>query len=206
MTDKQALRRHFRNLRHQRNDVRLVAALEELLKKTNPHHWVGIYWALPGETDLSPLVAALPHHRLALPCSDGRHHESPEAGRLTYHPWNRGPLQADGCGIPAPLDQPPLAADHLQLLLVPGLAVDRNGIRLGYGGGYYDRLRADPNWRRVPALVVIPEVCISAKNLPSDPWDQPFDGWVSEQGVHWIKPSQGAILTAGWERTSAPEP
>jgi len=206
MTDKQALRRQFRNLRHQRNDVRLVAAMKALLRKTNPDHCVGIYWALPGETDLSPLVAALPHHRLALPCSDGRHHESPEAGRLTYHLWDRGPLQADGCGIPAPLDQPPLAADHLQLLLVPGLAVDRNGIRLGYGGGYYDRLRADPNWRRVPALVVIPEVCISAKNLPRDPWDQPFDGWVSEQGVHWIKPSQGAVLTAGWERTSAPEP
>ena len=206
MTVKQALRRQFRNLRHQRNDVQLVAALEALLQKSNPDQCVGIYWALPGETDLSPLVAALPHHRLALPCSDGRHHESPEAGRLTYHYWNRGSLQADGCGIPAPLDQPPLAADHLQLLLVPGLAVDRNGIRLGYGGGYYDRLRADPNWRRVPALVVIPEVCISAKNLPRDPWDQPFDGWVSEQGVHWIKPSQGAVLTAGWERSSAPEP
>ena len=89
----------------------------------------------------------------------------------------------DGCGIPAPLNQPPLTADQLDLLLVPALAVDQNGIRLGYGGGYYDRLRTQPPWRRIPALVVLPGACVTRRALPRDPWDRAFDGWVSEQGV-----------------------
>jgi 5-formyltetrahydrofolate cyclo-ligase len=92
-------------------------------------------------------------------------------------------LIADGCGIPAPLNHPPLTADQLDLLLVPALAVDQGGIRLGYGGGYYDRLRAQPLWCEVPALVVLPGACISREALPRDPWDRPFDGWASERGV-----------------------
>jgi 5-formyltetrahydrofolate cyclo-ligase len=67
---------------------------------------------------------------------------------------------------------------------VPALAFDpHSGIRLGYGGGWYDRLRADPAWRAVPALVVLPSACLSA-NLPREPWDVPFQGWLDEHGVH----------------------
>ena len=68
------------------------------------------------------------------------------------------------------------------LLLVPALAIDRTGIRLGYGGGYYDRLRADPTWASVPAWVVLPSACISSEPLPRDAWDVPFTGWITEHG------------------------
>ncbi|MFN5162901.1 MAG: 5-formyltetrahydrofolate cyclo-ligase, partial [Cyanobacteriota bacterium] len=84
--------------------------------------------------------------------------------------------------------QDSLAAPDLGLLLVPALAIDRRGIRLGYGGGWYDRLRADPAWRAVPALVVLPAACV-VEALPSDPWDVPFDGWIDESGLHWITPT-----------------
>ena len=106
-------------------------------------------------------------------------------------------------GIPAPaaplangpehqLEAPPpppasgweLSPHALGLLLVPALAFDpHSGIRLGYGGGWYDRLRADPAWRAVPALVVLPSACLSA-NLAREPWDVPFQGWLDEHGVH----------------------
>ena len=70
---------------------------------------------------------------------------------------------------------------QLALLLIPALAIDQRGVRLGYGGGWYDRLRADPAWRRRPALAVLPEACVVAE-LPRYPWDVPLDGWISERG------------------------
>ena len=180
------LRRHFRGLRQQRDDQAIGSAVRQLLLpgsgprrfKPNAGH-LGLYWPLPGEADLLPLLPDLQGWELALPCSDGQ-------GGMSYRPWDGHPLrERDGCGIPAPVTGPTLEADALQLLLVPALAVDRDGIRLGYGGGYYDRLRADPSWQKCQALVVLPSTCISEAALPREPWDQPFDGWVSEQGVSW---------------------
>ena len=111
----------------------------------------------------------------ALPVTDGQ-------GEMTYKLWSESPLRPDGCNIPAPLDQPGLKAEQLSLLLVPALAVDLMGIRLGYGGGYYDRLRSRDVWGNVPALVVLPGACVSLQPLPADPWDRPFSGWVCENG------------------------
>jgi 5-formyltetrahydrofolate cyclo-ligase len=68
------------------------------------------------------------------------------------------------------------------LLLVPALACDAEGIRLGYGGGWYDRLRADPAWAQVPALAVLPRGC-RVEQLPRDPWDVPLQGWIDEDGL-----------------------
>jgi 5-formyltetrahydrofolate cyclo-ligase len=109
--------------------------------------------------------------------------------QLLYRSWRpKAPLVPDACGIPAPLpSQPALAPEQLALLLVPALAVDRRGIRLGSGGGWYDRLRSDPAWRAVPALVVLPSACV-VEGLPAEPWDVPFDGWIDEFGCHWLAP------------------
>jgi 5-formyltetrahydrofolate cyclo-ligase len=85
--------------------------------------------------------------------------------------------------VPAP---EVLAPEALGLLLVPALAIDQAGIRLGSGGGWYDRLRADPAWRAVPALAVLPAACVCAQ-LPRDKWDVPFAGWLDERGVTWLE-------------------
>jgi 5-formyltetrahydrofolate cyclo-ligase len=142
---------------------------------------LGLYWPVGHEPDWRPLLERWPEalrQRLALPvvrCEGG-------VGRLTYGAWHPAdPLRADGCGIPAPVAAAPLEAHELALLLVPALAIDQRGIRLGSGGGWYDRLRADPAWQQVPALAVLPAACL-APSLPADPWDVPFTGWLDESG------------------------
>lgn len=141
---------------------------------------LGIYWPLGGEADLRGL-AELPQlrRRLALPrVSDGR---------LNYHRWQPDdPLQADATGIPAPSGGEPLAPEQLAVLLAPALAFDRRGYRLGYGGGWFDRLRSQPGWGRVTALAVLPAGCL-VPQLPADPWDVPFAGWLDEGGLHWLQ-------------------
>jgi len=203
--DKRALRRHFRSVRGAAladAQPRILAAarrdLPHLLKPGQP---LGVYWPLAGEADLRPL--ALEHLRLALPAVAG------EPPRLLYRLWRPGaPLAPDRCGIPAPLPprgsrtndghaqllpdvpdlEPELPPHALGLLLVPALAFDpASGVRLGYGGGWYDRLRADPAWRAVPALAVLPAAGL-CPGLPRDPWDVPFQGWLDEQGVHRSDP------------------
>lgn len=153
--------------------------------------WVGLYWPLRGEVDLRDLGAGLAD-RLALPVIERAGAPAAPAGtapgRLLYRPWRRDqPLMADACGIPAPVPEgPPLAASDLTLLLVPALAIDQEGYRLGYGGGWYDRLRSDPAWARIPALAVLPSAC-RLERLPRDPWDIPLAGWLSEDGLHWCR-------------------
>lgn len=140
---------------------------------------LGLYWPLPGEVDLRGL-AELPAlaGRIALPCIAG--------GELRYRRWSPGdPTAKDDTGIPAPTNAAStLEAEQIGLLLAPALAFDRAGIRLGYGGGWFDRLRQQSPWNQVPALAVVARGCL-VEQLPADPWDVPFPGWLDEQGVHW---------------------
>ena len=56
-----------------------------------------------------------------------------------------GRVEAGYAGIPEPVDDGPVADDPTALVLMPGLAFDPKGHRIGYGGGFYDRfLEAEP--------------------------------------------------------------
>ncbi|MEY4298466.1 MAG: hypothetical protein RLZZ423_1645 [Cyanobacteriota bacterium] len=188
--DKPALRDHYRQLRRKAllagpaaGAAIARAAAGNLAPLLPDGTHLGLYWPIQHEPDLRSLARLLPapqRTRLALPAI--------EAERLLYRPWTPdSPLQPDGCGIPAPLGPGgALPPSRMGLLLAPALAVDRSGIRLGYGGGWFDRLRADPAWRAVPALAVLPAAC-RCEALPRDPWDVPFDGWLDEHGLHWLQ-------------------
>ncbi|EAQ75009.1 MULTISPECIES: 5-formyltetrahydrofolate cyclo-ligase [unclassified Synechococcus] len=181
-------RRHFRQRRADQPEAQQRLLLGQALSGVPPmvraDQRLGLYWPLAGEPDLRELAWVLPD-RLALPAI------RPTAGerRLRYEIWQPGDsLQPDAAGVLAPaLAGTPLPATALGLLLVPALAFDRRGFRLGYGGGWFDRLRADPCWRSVPALIVAPASC-AVEQLPRDPWDVPFDGWLSDGGIEWLQP------------------
>jgi 5-formyltetrahydrofolate cyclo-ligase len=187
MSAKASLRRHFRPLRQtllESVEAAIVAQARRHVPALLPAgRALGIYWPLPGEVDLRSLQALLPN-QLALPAIVPAAAPGDPAARLVYRPWRSGdPLEPDGCRIPAPLaGAGELPAQALGLLLVPALACDAAGIRLGYGGGWYDRLRADPSWAQVPALAVLPRGC-RVGQLPRDPWDVPLQGWLDEEGL-----------------------
>ena len=187
MSAKASLRRHFRPLRQsllEGVEAAIVAQARRHIPALLPAgRALGIYWPLPGEVDLRSLQALLPN-QLALPAIVPAAAPGDPAARLVYRPWRSGdPLEPDGCRIPAPLaGAGELPAQALGLLLVPALACDGAGIRLGYGGGWYDRLRADPSWAQVPALAVLPRGC-RVGQLPRDPWDVPLQGWIDEDGL-----------------------
>lgn len=65
--------------------------------------------------------------------------------------------------------------------LIPGLAWDRSGARLGRGAGYYDRLLGDPRWRgfRCGLFFSAQEF----EHLPTDPHDSPLDAVVTEAEI-----------------------
>ncbi|HEX8672622.1 MAG TPA: 5-formyltetrahydrofolate cyclo-ligase [Longimicrobium sp.] len=71
--------------------------------------------------------------------------------------------------------------EAVDAVLVPGLAWDRRGARLGRGAGYYDRLFALPEWRGFRCGVFYGAQEFPA--LPTDPWDVPLQAVVTEGGV-----------------------
>ena len=87
--------------------------------------------------------------------------------------------EAGSYGIREPaLECPLLALRDVEVILVPGLAWDRRGGRLGRGAGYYDRLFADPHCRAFRCGRFFAAQEFDA--LPVDPWDVPLEAVVTE--------------------------
>ena len=75
-------------------------------------------------------------------------------------------------GIPEPVEDGPVADDPTALVLMPGLAFDNEGHRIGYGGGFYDRfLAAEPTH---PTLALCYEFQM-VQQLPVEEFDIPVD-------------------------------
>ncbi len=107
-----------------------------------------------------------------------------ENGILSVHELT-GKLERHPYGFDEPsADSPEVPLARLELILVPGLAFDRSGTRLGYGKGFYDRLLADvpPG---VPVVGVVPESLI-AETLPKAPHDVPMTHLVSGRGIYEV--------------------
>ncbi|XGV99260.1 MAG: 5-formyltetrahydrofolate cyclo-ligase [Leptolyngbya sp. BL-A-14] len=104
---------------------------------------------------------------------------------LHWHTWSPQaslPLQTGAYGILEPHpDSPMLTPEQVDLLLVPAIACDQRGYRLGYGGGFYDRLLASPDWAAKPTIgIVFDQAYLPA--LPDDPWDRPLTAICTENG------------------------
>ena len=140
-----------------------------------PSKVAAVYRALGSELDPAPLAAWFAAHgaRVVLPVTLA--HSAP----LVFREADGRPLVPDAIGAPAPQQGAP---EHRpEVVLVPLLAFDRRGGRLGQGGGYYDRtlaaLRAHgPAIRAIGFAYAGQEV----ERVPVDALDQRLDGVLTE--------------------------
>lgn len=135
------------------------------------------YAAIGSEADPSELLRQLDAvgHVCSLPAVETRH------APLVFRRWRPGdPLLPGDHGTRAPSPEAPLCRPAI--VLVPLLAFDGAGRRLGYGGGYYDRTLAA--LRSEGGGVVAVGVAFSAQeaqDLPEDEFDQRLDWIVTEK-------------------------
>jgi 5-formyltetrahydrofolate cyclo-ligase len=184
--EKRALRAHMAQLRRALPEPERAAASAAIVAHVRASEaWraariVLLYAAIPGEVDLGALIAAAraEGRTVALP----RVVASAEGPRLELHAW---PPSAQlvpgtfGIGEPAP-DWPVVAREDLDLGLIPGVAFDAAGGRLGRGGGYYDRLLAGRGAR--PRMVGVGFAFQRVQRVPCEAHDARVDALVTEEG------------------------
>lgn len=93
------------------------------------------------------------------------------------------PLQTGAFGITEPHACAPVVdVDRVDLILVPCVACDLKGYRLGYGGGFYDRLFSALEWANKPTIGVVFQ-CALLPELAIDAWDRPLQYLCTEAGL-----------------------
>lgn len=148
--------------------------------KQHPFEIVGSYFPICNEVDLRSVLIKLKDEgvieTLALPCIT--------EGKMRYSIWDPSQdLVRDDTNIPAPRV---LNEVKPSCLLIPCLAVDRQGYRLGYGGGWYDRYLSHTDIELTVGVLTENFVC---DHFVHEAHDRPLSGWVSENGFTWVKPS-----------------
>jgi len=151
---------------------------------------IACYLSSDGELDLSFVMRRMQamKKRCYLPVLDVM-----GSRRLWFAPFNSDTrLHVNRFGIPEPMVSPRdyVFARHLDLILLPLVAFDTQGNRLGMGGGFYDRSLAYLNRRQhwlKPHLYGVAHEFQHVDSLKSAPWDVPLQGIVTDQRVHSVR-------------------
>ncbi len=184
--DKKTLRRQLQAERqslidrHQRG-MHLQEVLRVwLLARTDAA--IGAYWPIKGEFDALPALfrwsEADPKRRIGLPVVDKA------TKQLSFQVWYPGcEMEDDAYGIPKPKGTPVFEPT---LLLVPSVGYGPRGVRLGYGGGFYDRTLATLEPR--PTTVGLAYSQGFLPWLQAEPHDVPLDTVLTDEGLAWQAP------------------
>ncbi|MDH6100310.1 5-formyltetrahydrofolate cyclo-ligase [Anabaenopsis sp. FSS-46] len=139
------------------------------------------YFSVRQEPDLS-LLFADPQYRWGFPRCVGK--------SLNWHfytPLDDVNIGAYGITEPHP-QAPTVHPEAVDLILIPGVACDYQGYRLGYGGGYYDRLLSSPGWVSKSTIGIVFDFAYLPQ-LPVDSWDKPLQAVISENRCSYTNSS-----------------
>lgn len=168
---------YIRTLTPEQRATQEAALADIILPHLGPPGILGAYVAVGGEISVAPTVgqARALGWEIAWP-------RVQEDAPLSFHPADEARLAPGHRGIPEPpANTPPTRPD---LLLVPLVAADLAGNRLGQGGGHYDRtLAVARSHGPILAIGVCWDVQI-VDSLPIEAWDQPLDAIATPTGFH----------------------
>jgi 5,10-methenyltetrahydrofolate synthetase len=186
---KKALRKSLIELRNGLPDRQERADLLQRVMRIwlvgRPDQVIGAYWPIKGEFDPLPAL-----HRWK---EDGELIEQPQPRRIglpvvnkddmtmKFHAWYPGcPMEEDAFGIPKPKDTEVIVPT---LLFSPCVGYGPGGYRLGYGGGFYDRMLSTLNPR--PFTVGLGFGVGFVPDFEAEPHDIPLDAILNDYGVVW---------------------
>ena len=139
---------------------------------------VGGYRAIRGEVDIDAALSRLHDDgaMVTVPRVSGEH--------MDFLPWTSGSETITGSfGIDEPIHGEPVQFSRHDVVLVPLVAFDETGQRLGQGGGFYDRAIAAAGAAR-PLLIGVAHAFQQVRSVPVEAWDMPLDAVVTEERVH----------------------
>ncbi len=181
-------------------EQRLINHLQVVIEQPPTVETIGLYYPLQLEPNLLGLLEKLPHKNWVFPrvgnaslgevVTDLFFHQLPLTS-LSFKQLaaaNEDALKEVGFvpnnwGIWEPqATEPYITPSDIDMLIIPALAMDAQGIRLGYGGGYYDRwLTSCQGLKPIQTIGVCWEAC-RVQTLPKIALDVPLNGSCTELG------------------------
>lgn len=152
----------------------IVGGLQSWIVPNN-YQTVLVFLPMPNEVDLNALLESDRETRFVATRTPDR------GGELSVHELG-GPLEVHRLGFLQPHDSARcVGPDEIDIALLPGLAFDLYGNRLGRGAGYFDRLL--PATRAGAKLVGVVPAALVVDRLPSRPHDVAMDYLATDEGV-----------------------
>ena len=171
--DKQALRKEIREKKRAMTEEEIVRKSEELGR---------LFAASDAYKQANTIYGYLPYNQevrttamLQKALADGKQVAVPKCyGEEMHFIYldDLSKVEKGYCGIPEPIADGPVADDKTALVLMPGLAFTEAGLRMGYGGGFYDKfLASEPDH---PTLALCYDFQMVAY-IPTEEYDIPVD-------------------------------